>query len=300
MKTKCVSDAYRPVPFDRDIKTVVIVYRPESSNAVKSSVELAEWLKKREIQVFSHPQQKMGAKVKKIKPSRLKTVDLVIVLGGDGTYLHAVRMLAGRKIPILGVNMGSLGFLTENRRQDLYTVVRMTIDRKMEMRPRAMIDVKVQRNGEIIRHTQALNDVVIERGPFSQLISISVEYKKNLVGDVKADGIVVATPTGSTAYNLSAGGPILHPHVRALVVTPICPHSLTHRPILFPDDNALTFRLLKKKQKALLTIDGQAGDHIVAGDEVIITRAECNHYMLRRPSHRYFELLREKLKFGER
>ena len=300
MNKKCLSDAYRPVPFEREIKSVVIVHRPESNNAVKSAFELSEWLRKRAIQVFSHPQQKLSDKVKKVKESWLKAVDLVIVLGGDGTYLHAVRMLAGQKIPILGVNMGSLGFLTENRRQDLYSVVQMTLDGKMEMRPRAMIDVKVHRHSKIISEARALNDVVIERGQFSQLISIEMYSKENLVGDVKADGIVIATPTGSTAYNLSAGGPILHPHVRAFVVTPICPHSLTHRPILFPDDQALTFKLLKKKQKALLTVDGQTGGNLIAGDEVIVTRAKCNHYMLRRPTHRYFDLLREKLKFGER
>ncbi len=300
MKAMCISDAYRPVPFEREVQTVVIVFRPESINAVKSSVRLAGWLKRRGIRVFSHPQQKMSAKVKKIKPADLKTVDLVIVLGGDGTYLHAVRMLAGRKIPILGVNMGSLGFLTENRRSDLFTVVRMTLEHKMEMRPRAMIDVKVRRGGEIVCDSQALNDVVIERGPYTQLINISMEYKDNLVGDVKADGLVVATPTGSTAYNLSAGGPILHPHVRAIVVTPICPHSLTHRPILFPDDKALTFRLLKKKQKALLTVDGRTEFQLVTGDEIVVTRTEWNHYMIRRPSHRYFDLLREKLRFAER
>lgn len=282
------------------IKNIVVVYRPESSSATKNASELATWLKKRGLRVYSHPKQKIQDEIKKIKPSQMADVDLVIVLGGDGTYLHAVRMLSGEKAPILGVNMGSLGFLTETRKEDLYSAVTMTLDNKMEKRPRAMLDIKVLREGKLLSHTKALNDVVIERGPFSQLINIAIHSENHLVGEVKADGILVATPTGSTAYNLAAGGPILHPYVHSFVVTPICPHSLTHRPIIFPDDQTLTFRLLNKKQRAFLTVDGQNGGDLKAADEVVITRAQCDHYILRRPSQNYFDLLREKLKFGER
>lgn len=282
------------------IKTIVIVYRPESALATKSSNELATWLKKRGLSVYSHPKQKIQSEVKKIKPSQMADVDLVIVLGGDGTYLQAVRMLAGEKAPILGINMGSLGFLTETRKEDLYSAVTLTLDNKMEKRPRAMLDIKVLRDNKILSASTALNDVVIERGPFSQLINIAIHSENHLVGEVKADGILVATPTGSTAYNLAAGGPILHPYVRSFVVTPICPHSLTHRPIIFPDDQTLTFRLLNEKQRAFLTIDGQLGGDLKAGDEVVISRAACDHYILLRQSQNYFDLLREKLKFGER
>lgn len=282
------------------MKKIVIVYRPESSSATKYAGDLAAWLKKRGLQVYSHPNQKIINTIKKIKLSQMADVDLVIVLGGDGTYLHAVRMLAGEKAPILGINMGSLGFLTETRKEDLYSAVSMTLENKMETRPRAMLDVKVLRDGRVLSEAKVLNDVVIERGPFSQLINIAIQSENYLVGEVKADGILVATPTGSTAYNLAAGGPILHPDVRSFVVTPICPHSLTHRPIIFPDDQTLTFRLLNKKQRAFLTLDGQNGGDLKAGDEIVITRAKCDHYILRRPSQNYFDLLREKLKFAER
>jgi len=299
-RADCTSTAFEPVAFDRDVKSVIVVFRFESVNAAKTAHELADWLKeKRKIKVYSHPQQKLLG-VKKITPAQLKDIDLVIVLGGDGTYLSAVRMLDGQKIPILGINMGSLGFLTENRKEDLYTAVKMTLDKKMEMRPRAMIEVQVLRKGEVISSAQALNDVVLERGIFSQLISFTILSEGHLVGHVKADGVVIATPTGSTAYNLAAGGPILHPHVRALVVTPICPHSLTHRPIIFSDDHTLTFRMSKKKKRAYLTIDGRNCGRLQAGDEVTVTRAECDHYVLRKPSQNYFELLREKLGFAER
>lgn len=282
------------------IQNVVIVFRPSSSEAIKNSNELAGWLKKRGLNVYSHPQQTLSGGVKKIKTAMMGKVDLVIVLGGDGTYLEAVRMLGGEKVPILGINMGSLGFLTVTRKEDLYSAVTLTLEKKMEMRPRAMLEVKVQRHGKVISRAKALNDVVLERGPVSQLINIAIYSENHLVGEVKADGIVIATPTGSTAYNLAAGGPILHPYVRSFVVTPICPHSLTHRPIIFPDNQTLTFRLLDKNQRAFLTVDGQGGGDLKAGDEVIVTRAECDHYILRKPSQNYFSLLREKLKFGER
>jgi NAD+ kinase len=286
--------------FTAKVKAVVLVCRPESNNAVKNASELAAWLKKRGIKVFSHPQQHIGGGIKKIKTAQMNNIDLVIVLGGDGTYLHAVRLVGPNKIPILGINMGSLGFLTETRKDDLYDAVTMTLEGRMEMRPRAMLEVKVQRNGKLIHHDHALNDVVLERGPFSQLITIAIFSEHHLVGEIKADGVVVASPTGSTAYNLAAGGPILHPHVHSIVVTPICPHSLTHRPIIFPDDQALTFRLLIKNQRAYLHIDGQIGGDLRAGDEVIVTRSETDHYILRKSSQNYFDLLREKLRFGER
>jgi NAD+ kinase len=282
------------------MKTIVVVYRPESSLAVKNAVELCGWLKKRGLKVFSHPAQAIAGGVTKIKASGMSKVDLVIVLGGDGTYLQAVHMLDGEQAPILGINMGSLGFLTATRKEDLYAAVTMTLEDKMEMRPRALLDVKVQRHGKLISRATALNDAVIERGPFSQLINMAMYSESNLVGEVKADGLVISTPTGSTAYNLAAGGPILHPHSRVFVVTPICPHSLTHRPIIFPDDQVLTFRLLNKKQRAFLTIDGQNGGDLKAGDEVVITRSKHDHNILRKPSQNYFDQLREKLKFGER
>lgn len=284
----------------KNIKNIVIVFRNDSVSALKSANDLALWLKKRKLNVYSHPKQKLIKGFKKIKISQMADMGLVIVLGGDGTYLEAVRMLGGQKTPILGINMGSLGFLTPMRKEDLYDAVSVALENKMDVRYRAMIEVKIQREGKVISSAKALNDVVIERGAANQLINIAIYSENYLVGEMKADGIVVATPTGSTAYNLAAGGPILHPYVKSIVATPICPHSLTHRPMIFPDDQTLTFRLLNKKQKAFLTVDGQHGGDLKPGDEVIITRAQCDHAILRRPSSNYFDLLKEKLKFGER
>ncbi len=291
-------------------KTVVLVYRPESPAALKLSAETAKWLIQKGLKVFSHPEQKISTAatseksdklaIPRLKPGQVTDVDFCIVLGGDGTYLQAVRMLGDHKAPILGANMGSLGFLTDIRKDDLFSALEETLQNKMEMRPRAMIEVKVARAGKVISTCTALNDVVIERGPFSHLINLAIFSQHRLINEIKADGIVISTPTGSTAYNLAAGGPILHPEVRSVVVTPICPHSLTHRPIIFPDDQQLTFKLLNKSQRAFLAIDGRNAGDLRSNDEVIISRAKCDHWMLKRPSQNYFDLLREKLRFGER
>lgn len=285
---------------DKNFKNIVIVFRPESASALKIAGEAAQWLRSNSLKVFSHPDQKIADDVPRLKNNQISEMDLVLVLGGDGTYLQAVRMLEGEKTPILGVNMGSLGFLTDIRKDELYTALTLTLQNKMELRPRSMVEVKVMREGKLLKAFKALNDVVLERGPFSHLITIAIHSENHFLNEVKADGLVIATPTGSTAYNLAAGGPILHPESRSVVVTPICPHALTHRPIIFPDNQALTFRVLKKQQRAFLTIDGQSCGDLKASDEVVVSRAECDHWMLKKPSQNFFDLLREKLKFGER
>jgi NAD+ kinase len=280
-------------------KNVVIVYRPESPAALKFSIDVANWLLKKNLTVYSHPEQKIP-EISKIKSSQMTKIDLVVVLGGDGTYLQAVHMLGAHDAPILGANMGSLGFLTDIRKEDIFLALDLTLKNQMELRPRSMIEVKLKRGEKIIHESRALNDVVIERGPFSHLINLSIYSQSHLVNEVKADGLVISTPTGSTAYNLAAGGPILHPEVHSVVVTPICPHSLTNRPIIFPDNQTLTFKLSNRKQRAFLAVDGRNAGDLKANDEVIITRAKGDRLMIKKPSVNYFDLLREKLKFGER
>ena len=276
------------------------MYRPGKKEALFFARELADWLTDKNIQVYSHPEQKIYPKIQRADRSHsLKAMDLIVVLGGDGTYLEAVRRLDGCPTPILGINLGSLGFLTQTRCEDLYTAVDMALKNKMEMRPRTMLQVKVKRSGRLRKKLCALNDVVIERGPTAQLIGMSLYSDKQLVCHIKADGLVIASPTGSTAYNLAAGGPILHPFVAAFVVTPIAPHSLTSRPLLFPDDQKLSYRI-DERQKAQLNVDGQVLTEVTSEDEMIIQKSNHVHPVLRRPSHNYFQLLREKLRFGER
>ncbi|MES2857010.1 MAG: NAD(+)/NADH kinase, partial [Bdellovibrionota bacterium] len=227
-------------------KNICVMYRPATPEAVKQAKDLAGWLGSQGYTAFAAPGQALGKSNDVVTRTKLDDLDWVVVLGGDGTYLAAVRMLEGRNTPILGVNMGSLGFLTETRIEDLYKAVIDTIKGKMEFRPRAMLHIEVKRKGKRVATHVALNDAVLERGSNTHLINIEIHSRKQLVGKVKADALIIATPTGSTAYNLAAGGPILHPEVHAIVVTPVCPHALTSRPLIFPDDQELSFKVLNK------------------------------------------------------
>lgn len=276
------------------------MYRPGTPEAIKQTKELAKWLMDQDYVVYAAPGQELIKGTEKVTPKNLDDLDWVIVLGGDGTYLGAVRMLEGRHTPILGVNMGALGFLTEIRLEDLYKAIISTIQHKMEFRPRSMLKVTVLRDGKPIAEHIALNDAVLERGAYTHLINIEVHSQSHLVAQVKADALIVASPTGSTAYNLAAGGPILHPEVKAIVVTPVCPHALTSRPLIFPDDQQLSFKVMNRDKRAILTVDGVNCGEITADDEVVIVRNEMDHFVIRKPSANYFALLREKLKFGQR
>ncbi|MEZ4872517.1 MAG: NAD(+)/NADH kinase, partial [Bdellovibrionales bacterium] len=204
------------------------------------------------------------------------------------------------KVPIVGINMGSLGFLTENRVEELYRVMDMALSGSMELRPRSMIQLKIKQGTTINKSMLALNDIVVERGSRSHLIYVEVTCDGDPVKQLKADGIIVSSPTGSTAYNLAAGGPICHPDVSAFVVTPVCPHSLTNRPLIFPDNLKLTIRLKKGTQKASLTVDGKTVAEITDEDQVIIEKHKQWHYVLKKPSHNYFNLLNKKLNFSQR
>lgn len=286
--------------FRRSIKKVLIVYRPKSSAALTLAREVSSWLKSRGIRAYSIKGQKISSAVATVKDREIRKLDLALVLGGDGTYLEAVRVLQDAPVPLLGVNMGSLGFLTVVRVEDIYHALELTLSGRMQIRERRLAQAQVLRDGKVRDTWTALNDVVIERGSASQLLNMAIYIDRQLSSPVKADGLIVATPTGSTAYNLAAGGPILHPNVHALVVTPICAHSLTNRPLIVPDGDELLFRLVDKNQRAHLTIDGRKVSEITGQDEVIVRRAAHVHLLLRKSTDHYFNLLREKLKFGER
>lgn len=287
--------------FLKDNKRIAIVYRLKTAEAVALAKKINVWLKERGYEVFTAPQQTLipGTKAVKTKAA-LDKIGLVIALGGDGTYLRAVRILEGRQIPIVGINMGSLGFLTGHRVEETFQVLEQTLDNKMDLRPRSMIHVLVRRKGKIRAEYHALNDVVMERGQGSHLINVAVYSEKFLVSEVKADGFIIASPTGSTAYNLAAGGPILHPEAKVFVVTPVAPHSLTSRPLILPDELTMFFKMNSRSQKVQLIVDGQNETEITPEDEVVIQRSGFDHWVLRSPKHDFFELLRDKLKFGDR
>lgn len=284
---------------------VALVYRPDSANALTLGQTIARWLKERGHSVYTAPEQRLLKGTLKCRTSAdFKKMHLVLVLGGDGTYLRAVRLMEGGAVPILGVNLGSLGFLTPTRAEEMFSTVEQALMGHLELVPRSVMKVRIFSGSKTYKDYLALNDLVLERGPFSQLINMEIFSEKHLVSSVKADGLIIASPTGSTAYNLSAGGPILHPQVSALVVTPIAPHSLTNRPLIFPDDRELSFRMVTKVQskqaKSSVVIDGQKVSEIGPMDRVAVTRHKVDHLMVCIPGANYFELLREKLKFGDR
>jgi len=280
--------------YRRKIKNAAVVYRRATSTAHKAAEDVAEWLREHKIHAFSHPEQKLrGAK----RLANAKNLDLVIVLGGDGTYLEAVRMLDGERVPVLGFNLGGLGFLTVTRATEIIPMLEQAAKGKLEMRKRSMIRIEVRSKGKTKGHYVALNDLVIERGSRSRLINITITIDKLPIHSVKADGLIIATPTGSTAYNLAAGGPILHPEVEAVVVTPICPHSLTSRPFIFPDNGRIQFSI---DEQAVMTVDGVKAATLGKHDEIWVSRDSSDHLFLRRAGYNYFNLLKEKLKFGER
>ncbi len=231
------------------------------------------------------------------------TVDLVVVLGGDGTLLAMADRIGqdGRDVPLLGVNFGSLGFLTEIRREELDTALNAVLSGQVVLDERMMLRAETRRDGVVRESRVILNDVVFTRNALSRMLDLDVTVGDQFVTSVKADGLIVASPTGSTAYNLSAGGPIVHPAMDAMVLTPIAPHMLTNRPIVIPAGREVRVRPSEDNSaEVYVTFDGQYGYPLEPGEEVSIARAKRPLRLVRSAARSYFEVLREKLKWGER
>ena len=270
---------------------------------------LADWLRAHDVEPVFEANTAALADVRAagVLPTREDLpldVDLVIVLGGDGTLLSMATRIAhaGRDIPILGVNFGSLGFLTETRIDELYTVLESVLDGTATFDQRVMLAADAYRDGEHFDSRIVLNDVVFTKAALSRMIELSVLVSAGTVTRVKADGLIVATATGSTAYNLAAGGPIVHPTLDAIVITPIAPHTLTNRPIVIPGSNVVEVlpHIAGTGDEIFVTYDGQSGYPLQAGDVVRVRRAERVLKLVKAPARSYFELLREKLKWGQR
>jgi NAD+ kinase len=270
---------------------------------------LETWLGERQVEVLYEIETAalIGADPRRARLTRTDlpaAVDLVIVLGGDGTLLAMAAHIAksGRDVPILGVNFGSLGFLTEVRIDELYDSLSSILDGRVTYDSRMMLTAEASRSGEPFDSRIALNDVVFTKGPLSRMIELTVSVSGGLVTRVKADGLIVASPTGSTAYNLAAGGPIVHPLVDAIVLTPIAPHTLTNRPVVIPGSAVVEVQahVGEDAEDTFVTYDGQSGYPVRAGDLIRVRKAEGRLRLATAPSRGYFELLHEKLKWGER
>jgi NAD+ kinase len=291
------------------VTRVGIVAKGGLTAAAEQLERLGVWLKKHHIEpVYEHETAALtgyAASCPHATRDELPgLVDLVVVLGGDGTLLSMATRIAqaGRDVPILGVNFGSLGFLTETRIDELMPSLEAVLAGSAVLDRRAMLAADTVRGAECFDSRVVLNDVVFTKAALSRIIELTISVGDNLAMKVKADGLIVATATGSTAYNLAAGGPIVHPRVDAFVLTPIAPHTLTNRPIVVPASETVEVRptVADAKDEIFVTYDGQSGYPLHAGDTVRIRRSERMLHLVKAPARNYFELLREKLKWGER
>jgi NAD+ kinase len=265
--------------------------------------KLHQWLTERHIQVFFD--QRTGTLLdnpKEIHPKAKipSLVELIIVLGGDGTFLSVARLVGGKDVPILGVNLGSLGFLTEITLDEMYLSLEQIHKNEFTTTQRLLLKAYISRDEERIAEYLTLNDVVITKSALARIIDLQAYINDQYVTTYKADGLIIGTPTGSTAYNLSAGGPIVHPDMHALIMTPICPHTLTNRPIVIPDTSVISITLQSENEDVFLTLDGQVGFALRYRDIVLVKKADHMISVIRSPQKNYFEVLRTKLKWGER
>jgi NAD+ kinase len=249
---------------------------------------------------------KKGGKVGKIsvvaKPKLVDLADLIVVLGGDGTFLSIARLMRSRSVPLLGINMGTLGFLTEvNHLEAKKTLDAVLRSKNPTIMERALLEVTLKRKNKVVFRGPVVNDVVISKGAIARIIGIRIHLNGKMINTVRADGIILSTPTGSTAYSLAAGGPILEPNLGAVILAPICPHSLTQRPIVISDSNEIELCLNHRPGEVVLTLDGQ--DVFEMKEEDVVTVRKFAKHSLRivsTPGRDYFSLLREKLSFGNR
>lgn len=288
------------------IKRVGIVLKPHQPDALRTLCELATWLRERNIELIGGPEieresieHETGCAVKEVPDDRLAdSVDLILVLGGDGTMISTARMLGDRGVAVLGVNYGGLGYLAEFRIEELYVALESILTGDYRVDQRVMLAVELMRGDEQITHSRVLNDVVINKYALARIIEIEAYMDRQFVNSFRADGLIVSTPTGSTAYNLSAGGPVIYPSMQAVVVTPICPFTLSNRPIVIPDDSVIELVLKTGNEDVALTLDGQVGFPLKAEDRVVIRKSRTTFKLVQPANRNYFEVLRDKLRWG--
>ncbi len=285
------------------LRTVGILSKPRREDVAHTLPALTAWLEQRGIEVLLDRESAgclAGAARALPREEIPGRADLLIVLGGDGTLLAAARLLALKDVPILGVNLGGLGFLTSVTREEMYPVLEQMLSGNYATSDRMMLEARITRGGAAIQQQMALNDAVVNQAALARLMDFDVSVDGEFVGHYRADGIIIATPTGSTAYSLAAGGPVVHPGVQAFVITPICPHMLTNRPLVLPDASRVEIEFTAGEEPLHLTLDGQIGFSLKAGDHITVCRAARPARLVMPPAKTYFEVLRNKLRWGER
>ncbi|MCD6532752.1 MAG: NAD(+)/NADH kinase [Deltaproteobacteria bacterium] len=284
------------------MRNVGIITKKKNKRALEIGIKLYEWLKERKL--YGLCEEELATPLKLPKQSKTEIseqADLIVVLGGDGTLLSIARHINRSDLPILGVNLGGLGFLTAITLDELFKVMTEVLAGNFSLSPRMILKVTLHRKGHPISSHNVLNDVVINKGAMARIIDLKTVIDGKFVNTFKADGLIFSTPTGSTGYSLSAGGPIVYPTLNSITVAPICPHTLSNRPLIVPPEVTIETTLTSTdSDDVFLTLDGQAGFSLQTLDKVTITRACHDIKLVTSPSKPYFEVLRNKLKWGER
>ena len=278
----------------------MLVAKRDKPEAVALAKKIREHYPDRTFLAEHHLAEALGWDSSEPEHQLAARADLVIVLGGDGTFIHAARLAAGRPVPILGINLGSLGFMTEISSRETFVALDEVLAGRFTSESRMKLACRLVRADQVIFQDEVLNDVVINKGALARIGDHEMLVGGQYVTTFKADGVIVATPTGSTAYSLSAGGPIVHPTVDAIILTPICPHALTQRPIVVPGIQSVSVVLKGDAEEFYLTLDGQAGLALQSGDRLEVKRSQNRVVLVRNPRLDYFGMLRQKLRWGER
>lgn len=288
------------------IKRIGVIVKPHQPDALETLCKLTEWLQERGITIVGPPaidreriEHQTGCAVMVVSEEELAgQVDLILVLGGDGTMIATARMIGDSQLPVLGVNYGGLGYLAEFPLEELFTALESILAGPYCVEQRLMLRVELWRGDQLVTRNRVLNDVVVNKSALARIVEIEAYLNDQFVNLFRADGLIVATPTGSTAYNLSAGGPIIYPSMNAVVITPICPFTLSNRPIVVPDESVIEVKLVTEHEEVALTLDGQVGFPLAAGDRVVIRKSQSAFNLVQPPTRNYFDVLRNKLKWG--
>ena len=288
------------------IKRIGVVVKPHQPDALETLCRLAQWLIERDIKLVGGPEiererieHETGCGVESVEAAELsRVVDLILVLGGDGTMIATARMIGDAEVPVIGVNYGGLGYLAEFRIEELFSALTAILEGNYKLEARVMLSVELRRGEELVTRNRVLNDVVMNKSALARIIEIETHLNEQFVNSFRADGLIVSTPTGSTAYNLSAGGPVIYPSMNAIVITPICPFTLSNRPIVVPDDSLIEVRLMTENEDVALTLDGQVGFPLQASDRVVIRKSRTTFNLVQPANRNYFDLLRDKLRWG--
>ncbi len=277
------------------INSVGIVVKPGHAEAKATAIELSSWLRANDLKqagdILSADQIVAGGGIS-------MQADLIVVLGGDGTMISTARLIGKADILVLGINYGSLGYLTDFRIEEMFPALESIVAGDYAIDRRVMLDAEHWSGDERLATGRILNDVVVNKSALARIIEIDVKLNELFVNTFRADGLIIATPTGSTAYNLSAGGPIVYPSMNAVVLTPICPFTLTNRPIVVPDSAVIELTLRHENEGVVLSLDGQTGYPMRAKDRVRISKSRTTFNLVQPANRNYFDVLRDKLKWG--